>query len=64
MNPTKTPVREEIRGVGHSLFERGPVHATFEELEETARFTLLPPNKPPLIASDLDELRQTFGARW
>jgi len=38
--------------------------ATLEELEETARLTLLQPNTPPLSASDLDELRQTFGARW
>jgi ribulose-5-phosphate 4-epimerase/fuculose-1-phosphate aldolase len=38
--------------------------ATLEELEETARLTLLQPSTPPLSASDLDELRQAFGARW
>lgn len=38
--------------------------ATIEELEETARLMLLAPQTPPLSASDLDELRQTFGARW
>jgi ribulose-5-phosphate 4-epimerase/fuculose-1-phosphate aldolase len=38
--------------------------ATLEELEETARLTLLQPNTPLLNASDLDELRQAFGARW
>jgi hypothetical protein len=38
--------------------------ATLEELEETARLMLLQPHTPPLGASALDELRQTFGARW
>ena len=38
--------------------------ATLEELEETARLMLLQPDTPPLVANDLDDLRQTFGARW
>lgn len=38
--------------------------ATLEELEETARLMQLQPDTPPLHASALDELRQTFGARW
>jgi hypothetical protein len=38
--------------------------ATLEELEETARLMLLQPHTPPLNTSDLDELRQTFGAKW
>jgi ribulose-5-phosphate 4-epimerase/fuculose-1-phosphate aldolase len=38
--------------------------ATLEELEETARLMLLQPHTPPLSTTDLDELRQTFGARW
>lgn len=38
--------------------------ATLEELEETARLMQLQPDTPPLQASALDELRQTFGARW
>ena len=38
--------------------------ATLEELEETARLMLLQPHTPALNASALDELRQTFGARW
>jgi ribulose-5-phosphate 4-epimerase/fuculose-1-phosphate aldolase len=38
--------------------------ATLEELEETARLMQLQPHTPPLHANDLDELRQTFGARW
>ena len=38
--------------------------ATLEELEETARLMLLSPHTTPLNASALDDLRQTFGARW
>jgi 3-dehydro-4-phosphotetronate decarboxylase len=38
--------------------------ATLEELEETARLMLLQAHTPPLPATDLDELRQVFGARW
>jgi ribulose-5-phosphate 4-epimerase/fuculose-1-phosphate aldolase len=38
--------------------------ATLEELEETARLMQLQPDTPPLHANALDELRQTFGARW
>ena len=37
--------------------------ATLEELEETARLHLLCP-APALSASQIDELRQTFGAHW
>ena len=38
--------------------------ATLEELEETARLMVLAPHTPPLLATELDALRQTFGARW
>jgi hypothetical protein len=38
--------------------------ALLEELEETARLMLLQPDTPPLYASELDDLRQTFGAKW
>ena len=39
--------------------------ATLEELEETARLMCLSANAPePLTDSQLNELRQTFGARW
>jgi hypothetical protein len=39
--------------------------ATLEELEETARLVCLN-GAPvqPLAAAQIDELRQTFGARW
>jgi hypothetical protein len=39
--------------------------ATLEELEETARLVTLGASVPePLTDSQIDELRQTFGARW
>lgn len=63
---------DQLRGV---LLDRlGPVmwgpsvsHASYalEELEETARLWLMTQPKPePLSDAALDELRQTFGARW
>jgi ribulose-5-phosphate 4-epimerase/fuculose-1-phosphate aldolase len=39
--------------------------AALEELEETARLVQLSPLAPlPLTEAQIDELRQTFGARW
>jgi ribulose-5-phosphate 4-epimerase/fuculose-1-phosphate aldolase len=39
--------------------------AALEELEETARLALLSPLAPlPLTEAHIEELRQTFGARW
>ena len=38
--------------------------ALLEELEETARLMLLAPHTHALQDTELDELRQTFGARW
>jgi 3-dehydro-4-phosphotetronate decarboxylase len=39
--------------------------ARLEELEETARLWLSAEPKPaPLSASQIEELRQHFGARW
>jgi len=38
--------------------------ATLEELEETARLTILNPKVPPLTDVQIDELRHTFGAFW
>jgi len=39
--------------------------ATLEELEETAKLLLLSPTPPaPLTQSQINDLRQTFGARW
>ena len=62
-----TPIRAVmLPRLGPNVWHATPAAAmaTLEELEETARLTLLQPNTPPLSASDLDELRQTFGARW
>jgi ribulose-5-phosphate 4-epimerase/fuculose-1-phosphate aldolase len=43
----------------------GAAMAVLEELEETARLLCLD-GAPvqPLSAAQIDELRQTFGARW
>jgi len=39
--------------------------ATLEELEETARLMCqMPANPEPLTELQINELRQTFGARW
>jgi len=38
--------------------------ATLEELEETARLSLLVPDSGPLDEAAIEELRQAFGARW
>ena len=39
--------------------------ATLEELEETARLWLMTTPRPaPLTASQIDDLRSAFGARW
>jgi ribulose-5-phosphate 4-epimerase/fuculose-1-phosphate aldolase len=62
-----TPIRAVmLPRLGPNVWHATPAAAmaTLEELEETARLMLLQPNTPPLSASDLDELSQTFGARW
>jgi voltage-gated potassium channel len=62
-----TPIRAVmLPRLGPNVWHDTPAAAmaTLEELEETARLMLLQPQTPPLRATDLDELRQTFGARW
>jgi 3-dehydro-4-phosphotetronate decarboxylase len=62
-----TPIRAVmLPRLGPNVWHDSPAAtmATLEELEETARLMLLQPDTPPLRATDLDELRQTFGARW
>jgi ribulose-5-phosphate 4-epimerase/fuculose-1-phosphate aldolase len=62
-----TPIRAVmLPRLGPNVWHATPAAAmaTLEELEETARLMLLQPHTPPLRATDLDELRQTFGARW
>ncbi len=62
-----TPIRAVmLPRLGPNVWHNSPqaAMATLEELEETARLMLLQPQTLPLRATDLDELRQTFGARW
>ena len=62
-----TPIRAVmLPRLGPNVWHDSPAAAmaTLEELEETARLVLLAPGTAPLRASDMDELRSTFGARW
>jgi 3-dehydro-4-phosphotetronate decarboxylase len=63
-----TPIRAVMLArLGPNVWHDSPAAAmaTLEELEETARLMCLSANAPePLTDSQLNELRQTFGARW
>ena len=62
-----TPIRAiMLPRLGPNVWHDHPAAAmaTLEELEETARLMLLAPRTAPLRATDIDELRATFGARW
>jgi ribulose-5-phosphate 4-epimerase/fuculose-1-phosphate aldolase len=62
-----TPIRAVMLSrLGPNVWHDSPASAmaTLEELEETARLMLLQPHTPALPLDALDELRQTFGARW
>jgi ribulose-5-phosphate 4-epimerase/fuculose-1-phosphate aldolase len=63
-----TPIRAVMLSrLGLNVWHNSPAEAmaTLEELEETARLlTLAAPPPEPLSESQLNELRQTFGARW
>jgi ribulose-5-phosphate 4-epimerase/fuculose-1-phosphate aldolase len=62
-----TPIRAVmLTRLGPNVWHDTPAAAmaTLEELEETARLMLLQPGTPPLQVHELDDLRQTFGARW
>ena len=62
-----TPIRAVmLPRLGPNVWHETPAAAmaTLEELEETARLMLLAPGTAPLRATDIDELRATFGARW
>jgi len=53
--------------LGPNVWHESPAAAMamLEELEETARLWLMSPARPqPLNATQLDELRQAFGAAW
>ena len=51
--------------LGPNVWHDTPMQAmaTLEELEETARLSLLT-DATPLSAEAIDDLRQTFGAHW
>jgi len=63
-----TPIRAVMLArLGPNVWHDSPAAAmaTLEELEETARLVCLSTNAPePLTDSQIEELRQTLGARW
>jgi 3-dehydro-4-phosphotetronate decarboxylase len=63
-----TPIRAVmLQRLGPNAWHDSPAQAmaTLEELEETARLWQTANPKPAaLTAAQIDELRQTFGARW
>ena len=63
-----TPIRAVmLERLGPNVWHDSPAAAmaTLEELEETARlWALSQPQPQPLTEIQIDELRQTFGARW
>lgn len=63
-----TPIRAVMLArLGPNVWHDSPAAAmaTLEELEETARLMCLSAEAPePLTHSQINELRQTFGARW
>jgi ribulose-5-phosphate 4-epimerase/fuculose-1-phosphate aldolase len=63
-----TPIRAVMLArLGPNVWHDSPASAmaTLEELEETARLVNLCASVPePLSDSQINELRQTFGARW
>lgn len=63
-----TPIRAVmLERLGPTVWHESPAvaMATLEELEETARLSILSgPAVAPLTDTQIDELRQSFGARW
>ncbi len=63
-----TPIRAVmLERLGPNVWHESPAAAmaTLEELEETARLMFLDPSAAgALTDTQIDELRQTFGARW
>jgi len=63
-----TPIRAVmLERLGPNVWHESPAAAmaTLEELEETARLSILSASTlAPLTETQIDELRQTFGARW
>ena len=62
-----TPLRAVmLRRLGPNVWHDSPhsAMATLEELEETARLHLMCPEVQPLTEPQIEELRQSFCARW
>jgi len=63
-----TPIRAVmLERLGPNVWHESPAAAmaTLEELEETARLIVLSASAPaPLTETQIDALRQAFGARW
>ena len=62
-----TPIRAVmLPRLGPNVWHDSPASAMalLEELEETARLMLLAPDTQALSVAQIDELRQSFGARW
>ena len=62
-----TPIRAVmLPRLGPNVWHDSPASAMalLEELEETARLMLLAPSTQALSIAQIDELRQSFGARW
>jgi ribulose-5-phosphate 4-epimerase/fuculose-1-phosphate aldolase len=63
-----TPIRAVmLERLGPTVWHETPAAAmaVVEELEETARLSILSESSPdPLTETQIDELRQTFDARW
>ena len=55
-----------LERLGPNVWHQDPARAmaVLEELEETARLRLLCPDVPALARTDIQTLRDTFGARW
>jgi ribulose-5-phosphate 4-epimerase/fuculose-1-phosphate aldolase len=66
MRNAGTPIRAVmLERLGPNVWDRSPAAASavLEELEETAKLWLMA-RPSPLSDSQIDELRQQFGARW
>jgi 3-dehydro-4-phosphotetronate decarboxylase len=52
--------------LGPNVWHQSPAAAmaVLEELEETAKLRLVRPEAEPLNEQQIEELRQSFGARW
>lgn len=62
-----TPIRAiMLSKLGPNVWHQNPAAAmaVLEELEETAKLSLLCPDTPALSDNAINKLRQQFGARW